>query len=714
MSNQTYYAGIDTFRLIAALLVVAIHTSPLGDFWATGDFVLTRVIARTAVPFFFMTSGFFIISRYSRDAQRLCSFVKKSLLIYGAAILLYIPVNVYNGYFEVPNLLPKIIKDLVFDGTIYHLWYLPASVIGAAFAWYLVRRFGGKAALAIAGVLYLIGLFGDSYYGISEAVSGMSAFYKQVFQVCDYTRNGVFFAPVFFVLGGLIADSRRRISLPASICGFTVSLVLMLGEAMVLHAFHLQRHDSMYVFLLPCMYFLFQTVLHFRGTRHTWLRPLSLIVYVLHPLVIVMVRLYGKLFPAQYLIVEDSLLFYITVCAATMVLGLLLIFLWSRYRPGTRKHLAGTDRAYVELDLDHLEHNVRVLQEAMPAKSELMAVVKAEAYGHGAFEVAVRLNQMGVEAFAVATIDEGIRLRTYGIRGEILILGYTSPERVKALKQYDLIQTLIDLEYAEALNRRGVVIKTHLKIDTGMHRLGIPSEAVSRVEKIFSLKSLRVCGMFTHLCCADSLQPEDVSFTEGQIERFYSLVDALRTRGIAIPKLHIQSSYGLLNYPDLNCDYVRAGIALYGVLSAPGDQTGLNLDLRPVLSLKSSVVLIRSVRKGESIGYSRCFTAERDSRIAILPIGYGDGVPRALSCGSGSVIIHQQQAPVVGRICMDQLAVDITDVRGVAVGDPATLIGSEDSDGLPAPVVADCAGSISNELLCRMGARLPVVVKRRQ
>ncbi|MDE5932598.1 MAG: alanine racemase, partial [Lachnospiraceae bacterium] len=222
--------------------------------------------------------------------------------------------------------------------------------------------------------------------------------------------------------------------------------------------------------------------------------------------------------------------------------------------------------------------------------------------------------------------------------------------------------------------------------------------------------ALKVCVIYTHLCCADSRKPVDISYTKEQIARFYILLEALKKEGIPLPKQHIQSSYGLLNYPDLKCDYVRAGISLYGVLSAAGDNTVLKPDLRPVFSLKSRVALIRFVKKGESIGYGRCFTAERDSRIAILPVGYGDGYPGDLSCGKGKVLIRQHLVPVIGRICMDQLIVDITDAADIEAGDIATLIGAEGYPELSTPYVAGNAGRISNELLCRIGARLPVRV----
>ena len=251
----------------------------------------------------------------------------------------------------------------------------------------------------------------------------------------------------------------------------------------------------------------------------------------------------------------------------------------------------------------------------------------------------------------------------------------------------------------------------HIGVDSGMHRLGFDADDRDGVRRVFGMKRLRVDGIFTHLCCCESDAAEDVEFTREQISRFYALLDHLRESGISVPKQHIQSSYGLLNYPELHCDYVRDGISLYGVNSSPQDKTKLHPELRPVLSLRARVALIRDVPAGGSVGYDRAYRAERDSRIAILPIGYGDGYPRALSCGKGSVRIGEYTVPIIGRICMDQLAVDITDTEGISVGDIATLIDDCADSPLSAPNVAQCADSISNELLSRMGSRLPVVVK---
>lgn len=709
MTKNESYSGIDYFRFIAALLIVAIHTSPLSSFSETGNFIFTRIVSRVAVPFFFMTSGFFLISRYTCNAEKLEAFIKKTTLIYGVAILLYIPINVYNGYFKMDNLLPNIIKDIVFDGTLYHLWCLPASIIGAAIAWYLVKKLNYPKALMVASVLYLIGLFGDSYYGITEKISCLNSLYTYIFQVTDYTRNGIFFAPIFFILGGFIADNRPQITFGKSFLGFAISLALMLGEAMILHHFDLQRHDSMYVFLLPCMYFLFIVILHFKGKRLVSLRTASLIIYIIHPMMIVVIRLFSKLLHIQKLFVENSIVHYFAVCLTSVVFSVVLTTMWNKYKPKKAKHTADTDRAYLEIDLNNLEHNVKVLKRAMPQKCELMAVVKAEAYGHGLYEIATHLNKIGVKAFAVATIDEGIKLRQYGVLGEILILGYTAPARAKELRKYDLTQTLIDYKYALLLDKQGYDVMTHIKVDTGMHRLGFDAKDIEKISAVFSMKHIKVSGIYTHLCAADSVDEKDIFFTNVQIESFYNLLNQLKEKGITIPKIHIQSSYGLLNYPELKCDYVRVGVSLYGVLSSPNDRTKLHLDLRPVLSLKSRVILLREIKKGESVGYSRSFVANRDSLIALLPVGYADGYPRNLSCGKSYVLINGHQAPVVGKICMDQLAVDVTDIPNVKTGSIATLIGKDGKEEITAPMVAESAESITNELLSRMGHRLNII-----
>lgn len=712
MNNTKSYRGIDYFRLIAAFLIVAIHTSPLLTYSEIGDFILTRIIARVAVPFFLMTSGFFLISQYSYNEDKLKSFVKKTALIYGVSILIYIPLNIYNGYFRMDNLLANIFKDIVFDGTIYHLWYLPAAIFGAVIAWFAVKRCGFKKALIITSILYVVGLFGDSYYGIVEKMPLLSSMYGYLFEVSDYMRNGIFFAPMFFVLGGMIADRRMRASLKGSMIGCGVSAFLMFGEGLLLHGLGIQRHDSMYVFLLPCVYFLFHALTFSRGKRSIYFRTSALVIYIIHPMMIVVVRMIAKFTHTQGLLVDNSIVHFLSVSILSAGFAILPVYLLKKTQSKHKKHCASEhDRAWIEIDLNNLKTNIKALKKTMPVECDLMAVVKAQAYGHGAFEVATCINRFGVKAFAVATIDEGIELRSYGICDEILILGFTAPARAKELHKYNLMQTLIDESYAMELNKQGVDVKAHIKIDTGMHRLGFDCTDAETVKKVFTMRYIKVCGMYTHLCVSDSLAAAEVRYTELQIRQFYNLIDSLKNDGIDPQKIHIQSSYGLLNYPDLSCNYARVGIALYGVLSAPNDKTKLQPALHPVLSLKSQIILIRRIHSGESVGYGRTFIAERDSIIAVVPIGYADGLPRNLSSKNGEVLINGQRAPIVGRICMDQLSVDVTDVEGIAIGDVVTLIGRDGNDELTAPAVADASNSITNELLSRMGNRLKIKVK---
>lgn len=326
MKNKNY-TGIDLFRFIAALLVIAIHISPLASFNETADFILTRVIARVAVPFFFMTSGFFLLSGHKFKAEKLVTLIKKTAQIYVIAIIVYIPINIYNGYFKMDYLLLNIVKDILFDGTFYHLWYLPASVIGAVIAWFLVKHLDYPKACIIALLLYIIGLFGDSYYGVIHNVSWINACYNFIFYISDYTRNGIFFAPIFFILGGSIAD-KPQLEFHQCIRGFIFSLMFMLIEALCLHHLNLQRHDSMYILLLPCMYYLFQTLLLYKGKRLVRIRTMSLIIYLIHPLMIVIIRMLAKLLHLQSLLIDNSIINYIMICAASILfsVGVILFY----------------------------------------------------------------------------------------------------------------------------------------------------------------------------------------------------------------------------------------------------------------------------------------------------------------------------------------------------------------------------------------------------
>ncbi len=687
--TEKKYPGIDRFRMIAALLVVAIHKSPLALVDPTADFILTGVVARVAVPFFFMVSGFFM------DARKPWAFIKKTAIIYAAAIILYLPLNVYHGIPMKWTSLGGILKDIFFDGTYLHLWYLPAAMTAAFISWLLLKRFKKKGALIIALTLYAVGLLGDSYYGFTEKLPALKSFYEAVFSFSSYTRNGLFFAPVFFILGA-ISRREKRYELKTCLAGMFISLCLMIAEGLLLRAAGVQRHDSMYIMLIPCMLFLFRSLLLWNGKSQRRLRDMSAVVYIVHPISIAFVYKFAALAQLQWLS-GNSIIRYLAVCAVSLAAAALFAILPRGSKQEEQR------RVWAEIDIGSLVHNVRALRGVLPRGCDIMAVVKADAYGHGDVETARALSREGVSSFAVATIDEGLCLRRNGIRGEILILGYTGPKRAAELSLYRLTQTIVDYDYALELERARKFVRAHIKVDTGMHRLGESWEHVSRIEEMFKLRHIKIVGIFTHECVSDSAAAGDVEFTRMQERRFGELLEKLKDRGIDIPKTHVQSSYGVLGCSE-GCACVRTGLALYGAVRL--ESGGRYVDLKPVLALKARVSLVRTIAAGESAGYGRAFTASRDTRIAVLPVGYADGVPRSMSNGNGYVLLRGRRAPIVGSICMDQLMIDVTDIPGAARGDIATLIGADGHEEITAVKAAKCASTIPNELLSRLGGRI--------
>ena len=362
-------------------------------------------------------------------------------------------------------------------------------------------------------------------------------------------------------------------------------------------------------------------------------------------------------------------------------------------------------RAWMEIDLNALDENYAQLQKLLPENCEIMAIVKADAYGHGAERIAKKLREEGVNSFAVATVVEGVKLRESGLDGEILILNYTPPQYARLLHDNNLTQLLIDSFYARALDETGYKIHVHIAIDTGMHREGFDSNDILEIEKVYGYANLIVDGVSSHLSVSDSLDDDDTKYTESQIKKYYTIIESLRNSGYDTGKLHIQASYGMLNYPNLKCDYVRVGITLFGVMSHD-EQTRVQLELKPVLSLKSIIAQVRWIEAGESVSYGRLYTAERALKLATVCIGYADGIPRHLSGNGGHCIVQGVKVPIVGRICMDLLMVDVTAVDAAAPGDVVTLIGVDRDERISCEEVALAAGTISNELLCRLGSRL--------
>lgn len=363
-------------------------------------------------------------------------------------------------------------------------------------------------------------------------------------------------------------------------------------------------------------------------------------------------------------------------------------------------------RAWIELDRAALRHNVEQLQKRLSVGGALMPAVKANAYGHGAVLISKELNALGIDAFCVATIFEGIELRQGGVLGEILILGYTHPQYVPLLNQYHLTQTILDYSYALELNACGQNINVHIKIDTGMHRLGERFENLNEIQQIYDCDRLRITGAYTHLYADDLSRPANRAAALEQSRAFYQTVKHIKELGHPIPKVHVLASGSLLHCPDIGGDYARPGIALYGQMSTKEEWSKVKNELRPVLSLKARIVLVKKLYQGEGAGYGHQFKAERDTKIAVVSIGYADGLPRSLSNGVGAALVYGHMAPIVGRICMDQTLLDVTDIPTVMSGDIAVFIGKSGNQEIMACDVAERAGTISNEVLSCLGVRL--------
>lgn len=367
-------------------------------------------------------------------------------------------------------------------------------------------------------------------------------------------------------------------------------------------------------------------------------------------------------------------------------------------------------RAWIELNLDHLKHNMRQFRRLLPWDCALMPAVKANAYGHGAMLVAKTLQEQGVNAFCVASASEGVQLRRAGITGELLVLGYTHPAQFDDLIAYDLIQTVVDGNYARELQRDGRKFTVHVGIDTGMHRIGERWENMEEILKIFRMPCLNVTGIYSHLCVSDGQSQQERAYTMEQIHHFEYVIEELHRQGFQDFKCHLQGSYGVLNYSQYCFDYARIGIAFYGIYSEKNDITNADLDLKPVLSLKSKVVSVRNLYQGEAAGYGLAYNADQNRRIAVLSIGYADGVPRNLS-NCGYILCNGKMAPIVGRICMDQMMVDVTTIPQVKPGDEAVLIGKSGGLEIRAEDMAQWAGTISNEIVSRLGERLERVAE---
>lgn len=374
------------------------------------------------------------------------------------------------------------------------------------------------------------------------------------------------------------------------------------------------------------------------------------------------------------------------------------------------------ERAWIEVNLSNLENNVHAIQKIISPSTKIMAVVKADAYGHGLIEVSRHLNKLGIKDFAVATLEEGITLRENKIKGNILVLGYISTQSLRLAVEYDLTITAVDKEYAHRLLHVPLKkkLKVYLKINTGMNRLGIPYNDVHFIKDMYKKQEIDVIGMFSHFCVADSKEAEDIAFSKLQKERMDNLISTLKNAGYNVGKIHMQGSYGILNYNEKEeYSYVRPGIILYGADSSKEAYKKTHIPLKPVLSVKARITSVKEVENGETISYGRTYEAKEKERIATISIGYADGYPRSLSGKGAKVLVNNQYAEVVGRICMDQLMINVTNIPEIKAGDIVTLIGN--TPEITIEDVAERAGTITNEILSRLGSRLhKVYIEKRE
>ncbi len=374
-------------------------------------------------------------------------------------------------------------------------------------------------------------------------------------------------------------------------------------------------------------------------------------------------------------------------------------------------------RTWAEIDLDALAQNFRAVRQSADPKARVCCVVKADAYGHGAVRMAGELEALGADWFAVSNLEEALQLRLGGIQKPVLVLGFTPAEEAKALAEHHISQCVYSPDYAADLSRHaaeaGVTVKIHVKIDTGMSRLGFTFQdigrdeaAVQEVKTACTLPGLRPEGIFTHFAVSDEGAAGD-AFTMRQFGCFKEMIESLQREGLSFPVRHCANSAAVFDYPLSHLDMVRAGIVLYGLY--PSGALRNRPDLKPVLSLRSVVSHVKSLKPGATVSYGRDFTADRDMRVATVPVGYADGYPRVLSPGGAQVIIHGKRCSILGRVCMDQMMIDVTGLDGVAIGDTVTLIGRDGREEVSADELARCEGTINYEVVCDLSKRVPRV-----
>jgi len=371
-------------------------------------------------------------------------------------------------------------------------------------------------------------------------------------------------------------------------------------------------------------------------------------------------------------------------------------------------------RTWAEVSLDAIEHNFRVIQKQLKPETLVCCVIKADAYGHGAETIAKEYVAMGADWFAVSNIEEAMQLRNFGITLPILILGYTPPCMAAKLSELDIAQALFSTEYGEVLSneavKANVTVRVHIKLDTGMSRIGFLFQNTSRdgrviddVEKVCRLPALDAEGVFTHFAVADEGN-DGRAYTIMQYDNFIKAIGLLKQRGISFKIKHCANSAAIFDYPEMQLDMVRPGVILYGLM--PSDQIKNKFDMIPAMELKSVVSLVKTVEPQTSVSYGRKFVTKKPTKIATVPIGYADGYPRHLYI-KGSMLVRGRKAKIIGRVCMDQLMLNVTSVPDVTEGDIVTVFGRDGDANITLDELAVYNHTINYELVCMISKRVP-------
>ena len=371
-------------------------------------------------------------------------------------------------------------------------------------------------------------------------------------------------------------------------------------------------------------------------------------------------------------------------------------------------------RVYAKIDLDAIAYNMEQMKQNIRPETKVMAVIKADGYGHGAVQIAEMMERWNyIWGFAVATLDEAVVLRTEGIQKPILVLGCVFPDQYMEMLKHEIRMNIYTEEMAESISRmaarEGKTAYMHIKLDTGMSRLGfgINEQSAETIKRISKMPNVNMEGIFTHFTKADE---KDKSFTKKQIQEFVWMTERLKEKNVRFTYEHCSNSAGIIDVPEANFDIVRAGISTYGLYpSEEVDKT--NVKLKPALALKSHVGFVKEIERGTPVSYGGTFVAKEKMKIATIPVGYADGYPRSLS-NKGYVLIRGKKAPILGRVCMDQFMVDVTQIEGVSFGDKVTMIGKDGNEILPVEVLSELSGRFNYEFVCDLGKRIPRVYVR--